>query len=210
MTTTDLANLALADLGANLITSLDNQPLIQVSLTQSLAIALRAHDWNFAQQVVDLAVVSSPGGLPSGMTTAFALPGNYSRRTNLHVDGRPLEALEFKVLGRRIYTASDTLTLTYVRTDPPMQDWPADFAQAVSTLLASRLAGVLLKNAGMKRDLYNLYLTTELPEAKRNDVQESPGSLYVHERTPYATSPAIASRRTRSAPGAYGIEAPSA
>lgn len=208
MTRTDIANLALGQLGANLIANIDSQALIDLQLTQALAQILRTHDWNFAQQVAALAVLADPGGTPADLTFAFTLPGNYVRRTAIHSDGVPLEAIEYKILGGKLFACHDLVTLTYVHSDPATTLMPPDFIQALSTLLASKLAGTLLKNAAMVRELYSTYIQTELPEAKRNDVQESPGSLYVHERAPYATSPAIASRRTRSTPGAYGIDAP--
>lgn len=205
MTKTDLANLALANLGANLIVELDEEPLVNPLLNQATAQALRTHDWNFASKILPLAPLDAPGATPPNLPYAFDLPADFSKRIAVSVDSMPLESLDYTIISTRLYSRYDILDLTYVSTSPPIQDWPPDFIQAVATLTASKLAHTLLKQPAIARELLNQYLTIELPEAKKNDVADSPGSLYVHYLAPAATSPSIAARRSMPRPT---VEAP--
>ena len=195
MTATDITNLALGKIGANTITALDDEELIRPTYQQALREILRAHDWNFATTRKALPTSSATVPYEAAVRYEAAVPSDWIRTVAVMCQGRFLEAEEYRMEGGYIRSAVSSVTLVYVSANVAVSTFPPDFTEALSTLLASKLASTLLKSPGLMAELKNAYITGELPDAKRNDSLDSPGSFFKNHESPAASCPANNSRR---------------
>lgn len=201
MTSTEITNLACIRIGANTIQNLEDEPLHRPSYKQAVSEILRAHNWNFA--IVRKELPKQSGTAPF----SSSLPKDFIRRVELLTasDGRQLRPTEYRIEGGFIISDFETLHLRYISSSTPTATYPPDFTEALITLLASKLVATILKQASAVDALYQDYLTFKLPEAKRNDALDSPGSLYPEHTTPAAASPAIRSRYDNEHPRYRGF-----
>lgn len=199
MTATEIVNLALGKLGANTITDLGEEELIRPTYQQALAEILRSHNWNFATTRKALPI--SAGEAPY----RAQVPADSLRIVAVLCNGVTLQPREYRAEGGAILSSFQDLTLCYVSGNTAPTTFPPDFIEALATLLASKLAGTLLKSPQLMEALRNAYKVDTLPDAKLNDALESPGAFYADHRSPASTSPANAAHRSGRHPRDYGF-----
>lgn len=171
---TEVVNLALIDLGAERITSLDdasNQASLGKQLyPQARDEVLRSHPWNCATARAQLAAISAAPSF--GFSNQFQLPADCLRV--LYVDGALAED-QWRVEGRRVLTdLGAPLNIVYMQqvVDPSGLD-PL-VVSAIAAQLAMRLARPLYQSESLADGMRRLY-ERRLQEARSMDAQESNG-----------------------------------
>lgn len=188
MTTTQIANIALAKLGTQVINSIDDANTkearcAKLHFEQVRDEVLRSAFWSFARQ--NLAVEEETAGesetfateiLP--WATAYALPADYLKlllvrdgTTGLRIDKfEPRRVNSKKCLAANV-TGGIILSYTARITDP--DEWDPLFVNAVTTLLASRMARAVTGSEQLEGALLQRYLQEDLPAARCADAQDT-------------------------------------
>jgi hypothetical protein len=162
----DICNMALAHLGETPNLSSINPPEGSAH-AESCArfypiardVALEAINWPFAMARVVLAELT-PSPASSEWQFAYALPADYVKAVGVVQPGVTDEeqfSSRFVIEGSVIYTNAPEATLRYVRKLTDTTKWSASFAQAVSWLLASYLAGAICEDKSVKNWAYEMY-----------------------------------------------------
>jgi hypothetical protein len=142
MNLTTIANLALAKVGNQVITSLSDTSmearfcnlLIQPVINE----CLRASDWNWAKKTASLSQL--PTTPPFDFQYWYALPSDFSRSIQMNAWQVNQARVPFEIWGNNLVTDASVANLLYIcqATDPTMFD--PMFSELCATLLASRLA----------------------------------------------------------------------
>lgn len=183
-TETDICNLALALLGDDAtVASIDPPegsaqaahcamfyPIARSTLTT-------LHEWGFCTRRAQLTrLVQAP---LYGWTCAYAVPSNVARVIEVvGPSGEPLENYEIESAddgSSVLYTNAESASMraTYFVVNPAR--FPAAFTDALTWLLASMLAGPLLKGemgAAAARRCLDYFYTVKLPQARNIDATQ--------------------------------------
>lgn len=170
-----IANLALDMIAATPIMALTEENPRAEACNRHYLETLReveeASNWNFLMQSAVLARVSPQPSNLYGWHYAYALPIDFLRVVQANGElyvGQPSDWWEIK--GNALYADADTLALEYTVFTTDSSKFGSQFARAVATLLASKIAGPLTQD-GFQRgaQLLQLYENTVLPKARRFD-----------------------------------------
>jgi hypothetical protein len=168
MNATDICNMALGIIGQSFITSLDDgtHTANQCSLFFEPArdACLRDHTWNFALARKALAQTTTPA---SGWSYAYQLPPECLRVLELNGEVETAWAIE----GRTLVTDAPVATILFVAKSDDVNAWDALFVEALTTLLASKLALAIAHDASYSVELLKLY-NLRTSDAKAVDGQE--------------------------------------
>ena len=171
----DIANSALAKLGAPLITALTDSVRAATLCNERYEACrdklLASHPWNFATKRTELAAtVDEP---EFDYTTEFALPADCLRvlDTNL-VEGEEWE-VENGVSGARVLVCnSSTCKIKYIKKVTDVTLYPPYFEEVLAILLAADIAYAITQSNTVKQDMWNAY-KAEVREARSIDAQEA-------------------------------------
>ncbi len=177
--TTQLANLALAKIGARRIGNIETENTEEARHCRdfffpTLERVLRSHQWSFATHRARLsAVLDAPF---SEWETAWQLPGDLVR--HIAITGRdphnPLR--DYAIEGRLLllnYASTETVTIRYVRNSVPIGHWDALFVDAITLALAAELAGPIAQSPDQRQALLAEYTRLALPNAELVDSRET-------------------------------------
>lgn len=183
-----IINRALMKTGLPLAASLNdcdwNASVIFEDVTEEL---LRGHPWGFAQK---FAVLNSPEGTPAhGFNYCYKLPDDAARA----IDVRGEHDLRsprgrFVLSGRRVYCNLKPCNLRYVARILDPDEWPPDFANAVSARIAQEIAALSAESMGLVPQLAQL-AQIALGQAQLTDARETtervslPESVYQNRRS---------------------------
>ncbi|MDB6078125.1 MAG: uncharacterized protein JWO82_1872 [Akkermansiaceae bacterium] len=173
---TDIANLALSEIGAKLIASLETESseearVCRLRFPQARDALLRQHGWNFAVVRADLSKVAEAP--VSDWDAAWQMPGDCVRVLRVAAGDPDVRGGDFSIEGRRLLTrGADAVSLVYVSNAVAVGLWDALFVEALSYLLASKVAGPLTQSPSLATDMLNKYKQLALPEAKTVDARE--------------------------------------
>lgn len=181
-TWTDIANLALSRLGANLIASLSDGTAsanyVSLHLPRAYKQTLAHHDWAFARTRASLAALSDAPLY--GYLYAYQLPADFVRFccppdaiTGEPTVGVTTDGSEWRVEGQQILTDSETVYINYIADLDAPQVFPEWFTQAVVGRLASELSIALARSESMRGILYQEAVVA-LADAVALDTQTSP------------------------------------
>ena len=167
---TKLANAALIEIGAPMITSLDEDSeaarIINSRFDELLDEELEKGDWTFATQRAQLAALSEAPAF--GWTYQFQLPANpYCLRVTQEVN-----ETEFIVEGRRILADSAPLQIIYIARVEDLNELSALFRNAFIFRLAKYLA-IPLRGSGELRDRMEKEYLRALAKAESKDAQQN-------------------------------------
>jgi hypothetical protein len=133
-----------------------------------------------------------------GWHAAYNLPANCLRV--IEIDGFDPDAKldRFEVMGRHLLLPAPPPdpagpVVRFIRADPPPETWPADFTEAVSLLLASRLASTTVDSPDLARHLLALH-EAALGRARSRDTRETRSKENHGPRQLAARSPLVQSR----------------
>jgi hypothetical protein len=168
MNSTDICNMALGMIGQNFITALDdgthtaNQ--CKLFFEPARDACLRDHKWNFGLRRKTLARTTPPA---SEWSYAYQLPPECLRVIALNDD----PDLRWAVEGRTLVTDAPSATASFIATVDDVNAWDALFVEALTTLLASKLALAVAHDASYSVELLKIY-NLRYADAKAVDGQE--------------------------------------
>ena len=167
-----ISNLALTVLGADRITSLDDNSENARRLTAVFDYCredvLRAHPWNFAIIRAQLARLASTPAF--GYDYEFQLPADCLRVIEVN-DGTSL-ITDYKIEGRKVLCDNDTLYTKYIGDVIDPNQYTSQFISVLSSRLAAELAYAITNNKSTQELMMTIYLQ-RLQQAKEADAQES-------------------------------------
>jgi hypothetical protein len=166
---TDIANLALARIGAARINSMDDAtvPAQQCKLfyAQDRDALLRGHSWVFAMTRAQL---SEDADTPAfGYGHAYILPSDCLRVVRLYHGHR-----QYQVEGKRILTDDTECRIIYIRRIEDPAQFDALFVRALALELALSIESSLAQDKGLYQ-LIQADLNTAIAAARLADVIES-------------------------------------
>lgn len=199
-----ICNLALAELGDTIITSLtddsDRARACNLFYGPTRDAILRAHPWKFATKRADLVALSAtPVDTGDAFTYQFPLPVDCAKvqattldptRSAWKVEANPTTS------GRVILCDENTLAIKYTAyiTDPAQFD-PL-FVEALVSRLACRLAIPIKADSALAKTYWALYLS-KLSEARTFDGMEgTPESFEVNDLVDVRNSGSLGDRRS--------------
>lgn len=151
---TDLCNDALAQIGENEITAIDDETVNANRCLRFLPGVrdeiLRKHLWNFAMKRVTPAL--SATAPVSRFSYAYAIPADCLRVVRLGTD----DDVMWKIEGRFLVTDAESITIVYIARIEDPNVWDSIAYQAISTRLASKLAGSIKRDVKLAAGLYEL------------------------------------------------------
>lgn len=165
--TVEICNIALSNLGDQLITSLTEANAraraCNLRFNDTRDAVLRSHPWNCAMSRATLAVSGTPDW---GYTNSFALPTDCLRVLDVEDPDT-----EWKIEGRNIVSDGSTIKIRYIAqiTDTTLFD--STLVQAIALKLAWEIAETLTGNIDLKREMWQKYQFA-ISEARSNDAME--------------------------------------
>ena len=165
--TVEICNIALSNLGDQLITSLTEANAraraCNLRFNDTRDAVLRSHPWNCAMSRATLAVSGTPDW---GYSNSFALPTDCLRVLDVENPDT-----EWKIEGRNIVSDGSTIKIRYIAqvTDTTLFD--STLVQAIALKLAWEIAETLTGNIDLKREMWQKYQFA-ISEARSNDAME--------------------------------------
>lgn len=167
-----IANLALTILGADRITSLEDNAENARRLTaiydSTLEDVLRAHPWNFAISRSTLAQLATTPLFE--YSYEFQLPGNCLRVLAVS-DGTDITT-DYKIEGRKLLCDDTSVKIKYITNITDPNQYTSQFIYILATRLAAEIAYAVTNNKSTADQMFQLYLS-RLQIAKETDAQES-------------------------------------
>lgn len=162
-----ICNIALGNLGANLISSLTETTteatLCNVHWDNVRRATLSLHPWNFAIKRQQLTALSTKPAF--GYSYAFQLPSDNLRVLRVEGDG------DYKVEGQTILTNSNDCFLKYVFDNVDVTSWTDSFSDLVASRLQVELAYGITKSTSQKEQATSMY-EYKLAVARNIDSQQ--------------------------------------
>jgi hypothetical protein len=168
---TEVVNIALTELGADLIVSL-NDPVKAAILAKTnwdslLRSVIRAYPWNFAIGRQTLSPdATAPVDLNGDWTYQFTLPPE-----SIRVLSTDLSRDDWVIEGRKLLCNTDTITIRFLQAVDDVTQWDDCFTQAFAARLGHLLAYPLVQSAALKDSMWTTY-KQKLSEARSIDAQE--------------------------------------
>lgn len=175
-TETDIANLALSEIGSKLINSIDSDGSSEARICR-LHFApvrdglLRNHGWNFATRRASLSLLAE---VPlSDWQAAWQMPLDCVRHLRVSTGDAMISGQDFSIEGRKLLTRGcQAVSIVYVSNAAPVAEWDSLFVEAMTVLLASRVAGPLTQSPQLAGDLLARFQRLALPSARTVDARE--------------------------------------
>ena len=131
---------------------------------------LRSHAWSFARRYASLERIENTRSF--GPRYAYKLPGDFINLIDVR-KGANLNAPcgEHETVGKTLYCNMMPCHARYTAR-VGVEEWPADFTDAVATLIAARIAGLSSEKMSLVPQLMQLY-TLALQLAQSTDARET-------------------------------------
>ena len=157
-----ICNQALGWLGANLITSFDDQTkeanLCEANYASLRDAVLERGDWTFAIRRAELPQLD-PSEAVLGFGNAYQLPSDCIRiiQASPDVNYEPTTTMHWNLEDRKVVTDNGACFIKYVtREEDPVRFSPG-FVQALAYRIATELAIPLTKSRQLQQQMYGLY-----------------------------------------------------
>lgn len=192
---TSICNLALGNLGAARIISLDEASpeakACALLYAQTRDEVLRSHRWNFAISRAELSRLSTPPAF--GWTWQYQLPVNCLRVLQVNGYGEEEVPDNWEIEGGRLLSDADTVQVKFIArvTDSSLYD-PL-FVEALALKLAARLCVPLTGSDSRAGGFLTEYERVTGPRARRMDAFESREK----RKFPWVLSALVAARQVR-------------
>ncbi len=159
VSTVDICNLALDELGEAAITALDEGSPVANLCSRNYAPArdqvLRSHPWNFAVARRRLARLAEVPAF--GFAYGYQRPTDWLRTLSVHAGDGGRDAVPYRMEGDRLLSDAPDLFLRYIaRVEDPNQ-YDALFVDALAMRLAARLTKAINQSTGEKERIEALY-----------------------------------------------------
>lgn len=170
----EICNLALAQLGADRITNIDNPqtnneqlcslyyPIVRDAMLEEI-------DWSFTQARVVLSIpdVEKPAW---GYGQQFSLPSDYSRIIDVRSNDRDNAPSDFewRLEGNKLLCDNVKVYMRYVRSNLPTSDYSHMFKIAFAARLAAEMCIQITENETLMATLWGVF-DNKMQEAKSSD-----------------------------------------
>lgn len=197
-TQTQLANLALAKIGARRIASLEGDSSeearqCRLHFEHKRDTLLRRHQWNFAKARVALSRLTDDPVSEWG--AAWQLPADLVRHIRIVGADRDIPVTSYEIEGRKLLCdITEDLGIVYVSNAKPVNEWDSLFVDALVLQLAAELAGPIAQNPAQAADLLTQFERLALPAAETADAREVLSGENFGPRQLAATSSLVAAR----------------
>jgi hypothetical protein len=165
--TVAICNIALGNLGANLISSLSEtsaeSTLCNVHWDNVRRSTLSIHPWNFAIKRAQLSALTNPPVF--GYKFAYQLPSTCLRVLRVEASS------DYKLEGQQIVTNDAQCFLKYVADITDVSLWTDSFVDLIATRLQLELSYGITKSTSQREQAMNLY-EYKLREARILDAQQ--------------------------------------
>lgn len=155
----------------------------------------------------DPTVTLTRNQIPPGWSTSWTLPTDCLRLRQINSIDIDQPELRFEIQGRQLllsdlYTETDPPAVTYITNDPPVDEWPTTFTDAVAFLLASRLAPKLTQSQTIADSMFQKH-EIALGKARSKDTRETRSAENNTPRMLAAKSGLVQSRYGRTSRPPY-------
>lgn len=193
----DVINMALARLGANFITSINENSVEAMTMKAFYDTVrrnlLRTGNFNFSLKQVGLA--EDLNGPLFGYSKSFTLPNDYLRIINIaenlseppigggyfstHILSGVNSKLwpSFKVIGNALYANTETLQMLYIADETDVTKWGADFIELMAVRLAFESSYKITGSIQMRSDLSNELMLLEQRARENNGLEGTRESI---------------------------------
>jgi len=171
----DLVNRALALLGAEPLTSLEDDSAEASAAKSVFDVTRRAlfrlHPWRCLMKEAELAAtVWDPGSSPMWLRR-YELPNDYLRLESVHGTDR------WELMNRYLFTDAEDVNILYIADEEDLGRVDALLLDVLSTRLAADMAQSIIESTAAVERLYGLY-ERKLMEARTANAQEGrPGRI---------------------------------
>lgn len=172
---TDIANQALARVGAPTIIDIDDTSNTEARVVsnvfeQCVRQLGRMHRWNHLKARTSLAQLATAPSF--GWTYQYQLPTDCIRLETVNgYDPGDIED-EYEIEGRKILTDSDECKITYIQYKEDTGEYDPLFVEALALLIASKIAVSIRQDEAMASRLYEEFMRYALPAARKSDGNE--------------------------------------
>ena len=146
-----IANMALAKIGEELITSLDDNvkqaQYIKTIFPQVRRNFLTYYDWHFNRKIATLSYTTTT---PEDYTYEYILPTDFLKLLTINESTTE----DFEIRGDKLYSDNDEIEIKYLADIEDFTFMPPMMAEALACLLASELAVVLTGDKQIKLNFY--------------------------------------------------------
>lgn len=168
---TDIANIAVRDVGASEISDIDTDTGKVASTVRTYWDAvvdevLRAHKWTFARKMKALAADADYDMVDDRYAYAYQKPADYIRMSRMNIAGT-----NFEIRGNHLLTNVSPFIVEYIYRHENVIRWPSYFYMALAAHLASFIALPLSGKGTKKVDWSGIYIF-RLEEGKIADALE--------------------------------------
>lgn len=179
---TQLANLALAKIGATQLGNIDTDQTeearqARLHFDHLRDTLLRQHPWNFGTRYVALSAIATDP--LAEWDSAWQLPGDLVRLLRVtHPDDPDTPLTRFSIQGRHLHLSStdigeDTPVIAYVSSATPVAEYDALFVEAFALRLAAELASSIAQSPQGREAFLAEFRRLALPDAQTRDTQET-------------------------------------
>ena len=160
VTQVSICNLALIEVGADLISSISQDTksarLLNAIWDQSRDQVLHDHRWKFAEK---RDVLAPTGTAPEfGYAYAYDIPNDCIKIWEVDTDEvLGPDDVEWKREGNQILTDESSINVLYVYRHEDYNAWPATFAEAMALKLAAQIAYGLTQSLSLRESLEKKY-----------------------------------------------------
>lgn len=188
----DICNLALRDIGANPISSIEETSKEAKVCADYWSLLLdellEEHPWDFAKKWVALALDGTHTFIDSRYDYAYTKPNDYIRMCDTELN------FNYEVRGQLIVTNEEGAEIEYIWRITDTTKFPPYFIRALVSLLRSRICGPLAKKGSKTKDWKVEYYGVDLPRAKLHDARQGNPSASVKRSHTDATDTWLSSR----------------
>lgn len=174
MDSTTICNLALAKIGDQSITSLDDNTVesrfCKLYYPVSLGECLMLNTWNFATKSASLSQ-SIPNPI-FDWNYSYALPTDFARITKFNSFGPNDPISNYEIQGQNLLTDEDHASIVYIFNNPDPSTFTPSFVSILTLKLASDLAKPLAGSLELKNQLLQQF-ETSISEAGRIDANST-------------------------------------
>jgi hypothetical protein len=146
----DICNLALTKVGAERISSFDDQTkgarTCKDHYEETRDALLRSHPWNFAIKRASLVELSET--IPWGFSNAFALPSDF-----LRILGTDTKNVDFKIENGKLYTNDTGSNVLYIFKNEVVATYDPNFVEALGLKLAAKICYLFTTSNTRERQL---------------------------------------------------------
>lgn len=171
----EIANFALARLGAERILSIDdtdseNARYVKIHYTQTVKAVLRSHPWNCVTKRATLAQLETAPAF--GYSCAYQLPNDFLRALIVNDDNSHAHRDKWKIESNTLLSDDDSVELIYVYYEEDATLYDELLVEAITVKLAAKLATAITGDPERSAQFLEEFERITRPKAVKVDAVE--------------------------------------